>query len=307
MPCVGGVPQEFAAQDAFAVATKAAFPAARVLQYRVTSAVPYAAVVHDAIVERPEMFIRWAANNSVCQMPYVEHGTAGQGCAWDIVASSYNFADAATRAWFVDNIIAPSLAKADGVWLDGDGPDNGAWMCSGQCCEVPAPYPATSDAEVAAYCAGEQLLGAEVHAYLAAHGGFDYNCFTFIQKAADLPNATDGGAACGAKLERLAASAHNATVVYTDRTGSGKAYTAATAGAAAAAFLLARGPLWWFGVTSDASQWTGAVAEALLSDFGAPRGNMTRPQPGSFVYTREYERATVALDCATFEATITPA
>jgi len=242
MPCVGGVPQEFAAQDAFAVATKAWSPRARVLLYRITDAVPYDAVVHDAIVAHPEWFVRWT-NGTVCQMPKTETGTGrpGDNCAWPIIASAYDYANPAVRAWYVENIIAPVMAHADGVWLDGDGPDNGAWMCSGQCCEVPAPYPATTDAEVAAYCAGEQLVGVAVHEYLQAHGGFDYNCFTFVHKAADMPNATDGGAQCGAKLERLAASAHNATVVYSDRTGSGGLYDAATAAAATAAFMLARG------------------------------------------------------------------
>ena len=29
---------------------------------------------------------------------------------------------------YLDNIIKPSLTHADGIWLDGNGPDNGAYM-----------------------------------------------------------------------------------------------------------------------------------------------------------------------------------
>ena len=31
-------------------------------------------------------------------------------------------------------MIYPSLTHCDGIWLDGNGYDNGAWMCSGFCC-----------------------------------------------------------------------------------------------------------------------------------------------------------------------------
>lgn len=303
MPCIDGIPQEWEHQDALAVAIKAQFPRSRVLEYRITSAVPYAKAVHDLILSNPEYFIRWThGNGSVCQMPYVEHGTENQGCAWDIVASSYNFADPNVRAWFVDNVIAPTLVVADGAWLDGDGPDNGAWMCSGQCCDIPAPYPATNSSEVDGFCEGEALVGQAVREYLIPRGGFDYNCFTFVSNSAELPNATDGGPVCAAKLQGLAALNHNATVLYTDRTGTPQ-YNATTVAAAAAAFLLVRGPLWWFGVTSSPSAWVNATAAALLSDFGEPLGNMTQA-PGTYVFSREYQTATVSLDCSTFSASV---
>ena len=59
MPCVDGVPVEFAAQDNITRATKASFPGARVIQYRIGTAVPYDAVVHTAMVDHPEWFVRW--------------------------------------------------------------------------------------------------------------------------------------------------------------------------------------------------------------------------------------------------------
>ena len=30
--------------------------------------------------------------------------------------------------------LRPAQVHADGIWLDGIGPDNGAYMCSGVCC-----------------------------------------------------------------------------------------------------------------------------------------------------------------------------
>ena len=176
-------------------------------------------------------------------------------------------------------------------------------MCSGQCCDIQPPYPATNASELEAFCEGEALLGVAVREYLLPRGGFDYNCFTFVDKPSELPNVTDGGPACAAKLELLASMNHNATVLYTDRTGTPQ-YNASTVAAAAAVFMLARGPLWWFGVTSNPEAWINTTAAALLSDFGLPLGNMTQA-PGTFVFSREFQNATVSLDCATFTPTIT--
>ena len=155
MPCIDGVPQEFAHQDAFADATKKTFPEARVLEYRIGTAVPYAAVVHDAMVEHPEWFVRWhhAPNNngSVCTCP-PEHSTGrpGDNCSWPIRAGMYDFSQAVVRDWYLDNIIKPAMTHADGVWLDGDGPDNGCYQCSGSYSwgNLPAPYPAQNASEV---------------------------------------------------------------------------------------------------------------------------------------------------------------
>jgi len=92
MPCIDGVPQEFAMQDAFALATKARFPGTRMLLYRITDAVPYDAVVHDAMVEHPDWFVRWhhAPNNngSICVVPpEAQTGRPGDNCSWPIQAA----------------------------------------------------------------------------------------------------------------------------------------------------------------------------------------------------------------------------
>ena len=105
MPCINGRPQEFEHQDAFAIATKATFPGTRVLQYRITGAVPYAGIVHDLMLSNPEYFVRWhnAPNNngSICLMPYTEHGTGrpGDACDWEVRAAAYDFSNPVVRAW----------------------------------------------------------------------------------------------------------------------------------------------------------------------------------------------------------------
>ena len=59
LPCVNGLPSEYAQQDAFAAATKAQFPAAKVLQYRIVTAEMYDPIVHDLMLAHPEYFVRW--------------------------------------------------------------------------------------------------------------------------------------------------------------------------------------------------------------------------------------------------------
>ena len=135
MPCVNDRGQEFQAQDKFTLATKAALPGTRVLEYRITSAVPYAGVVYDKMLSDPSYFVLWhhapTANGSICQQG-PEHGTEGQGCSYPIAAAAYDWTQAAVREWWLDNVIKPTMVVADGAWIDGDGPDNGAWMCSGR-------------------------------------------------------------------------------------------------------------------------------------------------------------------------------
>lgn len=136
MPCINGVPQEFAAQDAITLATKATFPGARVIQYRIGTAVPYAEVVHTAMVDHPEWFVRWhhapTDNGTVCTVPAeAQTGRPGDNCSWPIRAGMYDFSQTIVQSWWLNEIIKPAMRLADGVWIDGDGPDNGAYQCAG--------------------------------------------------------------------------------------------------------------------------------------------------------------------------------
>jgi len=157
------------------------------------------------------------------------------------------------------------------------------------------------------FCAGETAVVNAAQAWLVENGGYDYNCMEFIDDAAHLPNATDAPATCASKVQGLqalrdAGRAGNMTVLYGDRTDS-KGYDDATAAQAAAVFLLVRGDHWYLGLLSTSNALNATTAALMLTDYGAPLGNMT--QAGA-TFTREYEGATVALDCDTFTASFTP-
>lgn len=307
MPCVNGIPQEFAAQDAITVSTKADFPGARVIQYRIGTAVPYAEIVHTAMVEHPEWFVRWhhAPNNngSVCTVP-PEHATGPPygNCSWEIRAGMYDFSQVEVQTWWVDNIIKPVMTLADGAWIDGDGPDNGAYQCAGNYDfqNLPPPYPANNASEVTAFCAGEHDAVEAAHTFLYANGGLDPQaCVNYVSEAY-IPSRNDTPAQCASKVLASAALVDTTRPVgfASDRTG-GKGYTDDNAAVAIATFMLARKEMWWFGVTQSSNTVANTTAALLLRDDGAPLGNMTRT---GNVFTRAFERATVSLDCDHFTA-----
>ena len=344
LPCIDGVPREFDAQDAVAVATKRTFPGSRVLQYvrggrkarsppppptpprtssrslvqRILDAVPYAAIVHDLLSAHPEYFVRWTHaptdNGTVCEMPPEEGttGAAGANCSWPIRAAAYDWTQPAVVEWFVENIIAPTLRVADGAWLDGDGPGNGAWACSGTYnrANLPAPYPALNVSETAAFVAGAARAAAAAQAHLIAHGGYEYGCMDFVQDTKSLPNATDSPAVCAAKLQaldHLAPQGHHVAkssiVLYSSRTAS-SGYDDAHAAQAVAVFMLVRDSHWWLGLPASNAFSADATRALLEVDYGPPVGNMTRTTGA--VFSRTFARGVVALDCDSFTATFTP-
>ena len=89
------------------------------LEYRILDAVPYAAIVHELEVAHPEYFVTWHhapnANESVCEMP-PEASTSGFNCSWPIRAAAYDWTNPVVRAWYLENIIKPTLVVADGSW-----------------------------------------------------------------------------------------------------------------------------------------------------------------------------------------------
>lgn len=149
MPCIGGQPQEFQHQNALTQQWKGHFPGMRVLQYRILSAVPYAEVVHDKMVSTPDWFVRWRhqpgtsqpGNGTICYN-YISAcfndptriNNPANKCSFEIRAAAYDWIQWRNiTPWYISDVIAPSLEHADGVWLDGIGPDNGAYMCAGVC------------------------------------------------------------------------------------------------------------------------------------------------------------------------------
>jgi hypothetical protein len=173
-------------------------------------------------------------------------------------------------------------------------------MCSGSYDykSLPQPYPALNDTEIDAFCVGENSVQEAAHDWLFANGGFDGQaCWTYVN---NYPTHGDSPAQCAAKLVSInALKATTAVGFAMDRTG-GRNYNDTTAPAAIASFLLTRKDQWFFGVTQESNTINLTVAALLLSDYGPPQGEMT--QSGA-VFSREFETATVTLDCSTLEPT----
>ena len=254
MPCdADGMPQEFEFQDAQAVWQKQALPKSRVLQYRINDAVSYAKVVREKQLSDPSYFVTFhhppLDNGSICENhvsacfsnkpPYIND--PAHKCPFEIRSSAYNMGRPAVQDWVLENVFKPVMKVADGAWIDGDGPDNGAWMCSDRGPNINSTMNAT---EKVAYEAGWAKVLTAARTFMIEHGGFEYNCFTFIThysrakspkgsaapwSRSILPQEGDASADCAWKLKRLAAAAANAsdptdmrypahaTVLYSDR------------------------------------------------------------------------------------------
>ena len=77
-----------------------------------------------------------------------------------------------------------------------------------------------------------------------------------------------------------------------------------------ASFLLVRGPYAWLGYSwvgcndGDSAPVAYERPPGLDTDYGAPLGLVTETAPGSGVFTREWSKATVKLDCNSWSASI---
>ena len=221
-------------------------------------------------------------------------------------AGMYDFSQSEVVAWYIDNIIKPAMDVNDGVWLDGDGPDNGCYQCSGSIGwgSLPPPYPANNASEVDAFCAGEMDMWAAAHTWLFANGGQDAQaCIRYINGDAAIPARGDAPDVCAAKLLALELTPADLAVGFASDRNGGHGVHPDRVAQVVASFLLVRGPHWYYGVDRTNNTVPNATAALLLTDYGAPLGNMTN---ASAVFSREYEGASVSLDCDTYTATFTP-
>ena len=174
-------------------------------------------------------------------------------------------------------------------------------------------------------------VAARARVQLIAKGGFDgLGCMTFLG-VEGLPIAADAPTRCAAKLNSTAlwASDHdnyNAVVAYGYDTGAG-GYNDTTAAGAVAAFMLVRGEHWFFGISphnpcnprhypvsgrchsdgcgkpcnSSNNVLEPSTAALFVTDYGKPLSTLERVPGKPHVYARKYEKATITLDCSTFE------
>jgi hypothetical protein len=341
MPCRNGEPQEFELQDDATRWAKASFPRARVLQYRITDAVPYAAVVHRKMISDPGFFVRWthsngsfAANGSICQNyasgcfnNYSRINNPQHNCPFEIRAAAYNWIRGVdvernpmpqpapdVLQWFLEHVIARTLMVGDGAWIDGDGPDNGAWMCSGgtgprhkTSGDCPATGCALNFTENIAFQNAEAIVIQRSHEYLIAHGGWDYRCLRFVGIDA-LPQPSDSETSCHAKLHALAfdpnIASPNGTVLYGERV-RGIGYNDETVQEAVAVFFLTRQAHWYFGSLARSNMSAVMAANLFDRDLGAPLGLMSQ-RASDGIWERDYERAIVRFNCSNFSSSFVP-
>jgi len=336
MPCINGEPQEFAMQDNLTIKWKGVFPEMRYLQYRILSAVPYDMVVQNKILTDHDSVVRWRhqpgsttpGNDSVCYNyksacfnDPTRINSPDHKCSFEIRAAAYNWSNPALAGWFLEEVVKPAMVHADGIWLDGIGPDNGAYMCSGACCNYGNDNSPLLTAEIDAHCAGQAAATTEVQRWLIANGGWEaMKCFNFLSSK-DLPTASDSVSDRIKKLTHYSSwatdhSNYNFVVAYGDRTGGRDGYNDTTVGGTVAAFLLMRGQHWLFSIAPTAHTAGGAssdqpgtlvpeTAKLFLSDYGAAKGLMTQISGRSGVFQRMFENAVVSLDCHTWTATFT--
>jgi len=336
MPCIDGKPQGFANQDALALKWKAQFPTMRMLQYRILSAVNYHMVVQNKITSDPWSVVRWRHEpsspnygkicwngKSGCFNDPKRINNPANKCSFHISSAAYNWTNPTLASWFIKDVVAPSLVHADGIWLDGIGPDNGAYMCSGVCCGYGAHNSPLSQSEIDAHCEAQAAATTQAQQHLIQNGGWEaMKCFDY-KNGGELPNARDSPKSCAQKLEKWAAfganhSNYNFVVAYGSRTGGRDGYDDSNVGGTVAAFMLIRGQHWLFSIgpnggsggksyppyDQDPGSLLPATAKWLLSDYGRPKGDMTAVSGKEGVYQRVFEKATVMLDCATWTPTI---
>ena len=93
--------------------------------------------------------------------------------------------------WFIKEVIAPSVVHADGIWLDGIGPDNGAYMCSGVCCGYGAENSPLVQNEIDAHCKAQTEATTQVQKYLIANGGWGAQACFGYKSGSKLPGSKD--------------------------------------------------------------------------------------------------------------------
>ena len=343
-------------QDALSIKWKSKFPELKMLQYRILSAVPSSMVIQDKILSDRDAAVRWnhqagssaAGNGSVCYN-YVDPcfndptrmNDPAFNCSFPIRAAAYNWSNPLLADWFLDNVIKTAMVHGDGVWLDGIGPDNGAYLCAGLCCGYDASNSPLLQSEIESHCDGMTAATTQAQKWLIANGGWEaMKCSDFMsvetgpnvklsavaqtspnQDYPALPNVNNTPSECAARLVNCSNwgsdhSNYNYAVAYGGRTGGRTDYDDESAAGTVAAFLLMRGQHWLFSIgpnggakpahpqdPHDPGTLLPETARLFLSDYGKPKGSMVAVQGKKYVFQREYEKATITLDCNSWEPT----
>ncbi len=220
----------------------------------------------------------------------------------------FNHRNASLRDFFVGEYFFPTPfpKSVTGYYVDD------AWEASGptemdtDAVEKMGMSPQDVAAMIAAWAANVQayrdaLVAAELFEWGLLDGG---------QQTAPGQNQTCGQCSCQSFLEAqcsVNASAQQGTLFYGySRSVHTSPWPLPTPDQDLAMFLLARGPYAFFGYG-----WSGCISASrpftrppsIAREYGAPLNNCSQTAPGSGVWTRNFTRADVAIDCKSFEAT----
>jgi hypothetical protein len=175
-----------------------------------------------------------------------------------------------------------------------------------------------SAADVAAITQGYENVTAQFYARVLTSGKFIWDQFLnhdpYAPLNGDCPQPWVRKATCAADLRALCGNAtappQTRALLYGMSPGSctGTDPSHLTmVDEDIANFLLVRGPYAYLG-----TGWSGCgkifefpAQFSTYGDLGAPTGLCAETTPGSGVFSREYERADVSMDCATFSPSIT--
>ena len=214
--------------------------------------------------------------------------------------------------WIVNELLGPSLvgnSNISGAYLDDEWynttmywgcsatPVGGATEEDGSClADMGLQTQAFTTEMTDAWCATRH------RAMEAARlsGGWFWQMFSLF--------STPAQAQCAAVLRPLCAAGassavYNATTMHSL---SGDHATLPNLMQDLAAFLLLRGPYAYLGFGWSGCNVVTAFPAVLKTDLGAPQGFCSETAPGSGVFTRDWEKATVALDCNTYVGTVSP-
>jgi hypothetical protein len=170
---------------------------------------------------------------------------------------------------------------------------------------------------------------------------YDFNCFSY--KVEGMPQASDTTATCASKVMSMAVwaanhSNYNTVVAYGSYEGGMQGYNDSTAAGAVAAFLIIRGQHWLMSIgvhnpcnpqhypvtgrchsdcgpdcagcktpcNASSNVMHPTTAELMVTDYGKPLGQAHTVAGKPNVFAREFEKATVSLDCSSFAAAFTP-
>lgn len=171
-----------------------------------------------------------------------------------VSAAAYNFLRPGVAEWYLENVLYRTLRKADGMWMDGPGWDNGAWPCSGVCPTSQGKFNASNtplnQSAIDQLQAAQTAVVTRGRKHILARGGFDMPCFS--EESESLPSASDSAEECGSKLIAMATKSANhswySMVIAYGGIEGGNRYNVSTAAAYVAAFLLVRGQHWLFSI-----------------------------------------------------------